>query len=147
MQLKFLMVLNIITFINNYIYSTMWLQTLHIFQGRRGRGWPSWDTGRSRRCGIGCTTSPWGSLLWSTIAVTQLYLFFHVTPSRPPALPRLVIHTRHHRPCHGYLSQPFSSLRRLCRALRCILRECIFQGDHVLQYSLDLHIPRQQQHH
>jgi hypothetical protein len=68
-----------------------------------------------------CTTSPRGSLPRSTTVITWIYLFFHVNPNRPPATPRLVVHTRHHRPRHAHPSQPLSQLRRLCHALQCII--------------------------
>jgi hypothetical protein len=42
----------------------------------------------------------------------RLYPCFHGTPSHPPVLPQLVIHTRHCRPRHSHPTR--------C-ALRCIL--------------------------
>jgi hypothetical protein len=60
-------------------------------------------------------------LLWSTMSIAWLYLFFHVTPSCRPAPPQLVVCTRHRRPRHAHPSWPLSQLRRLCHALQCII--------------------------
>jgi hypothetical protein len=42
---------------------------------------------------------------------------FHVTRSRPPALPRLVVRTRHRRPHHAHPSRTLSWLHRLSHPL------------------------------
>jgi hypothetical protein len=117
-----LMLLYILPFTNNFFCSSMWSWA---FRCDRRRDWPRCHTRRSQRRSTGWVPSPRGSLSRSTTAATRLYHYFHGTPSRPPAPPRLVVPTRHRRPRHAHPTRQLST----CRALRRILPwGCLRQG-------------------